>query len=64
MQIVSRVPFDLVAKKHPNAASALDLLYRQLRQGQSNTPDELKALYASLDHINCRILYGYPFTAL
>ncbi|KAB8313496.1 cytoplasmic protein [Erwinia endophytica] len=54
MHVVSRVPFDLAAKKYPNGASALDLLYRQLKQGNFTNPDELKALYASLDRMKYR----------
>ena len=54
MHVVSRVPFEDAARKHPNAAAALDLLYRHLKQGDFSSPDELKALYSSLDRMKYR----------
>lgn len=54
MHVISRVPFDEAARKYPNAAAALDLLYRHLRQGDFKGPDDLKALYASLDRMKYR----------
>ncbi|WP_312216311.1 type II toxin-antitoxin system HigB family toxin [Pantoea vagans] len=51
---MSRVPFDEAARKHPNAAAALDLLYRHLRQGDFCGPDDLRGLYASLDRMKYR----------
>ncbi|WP_370423050.1 type II toxin-antitoxin system HigB family toxin (plasmid) [Pantoea vagans] len=48
------MPFDEAARKHPNAAAALDLLYRHLRQGDFCGTDDLRRLYASLDRMKYR----------
>jgi len=54
MHVISRVPFDEAVKKHPKAAAALELLYRNLRQADFRTPEDLRALYASLDRMKYR----------
>lgn len=54
MHVVSRVPFDEAIRKYPNAAASLDVLYRHLKKGDFPTPNDLKALYASLDRMKYR----------
>lgn len=54
MHVVSRVPFDQAASKYPNAAIALSLLYNPLKKGDFKQPDEMKALFPSLDRMKYR----------
>lgn len=49
MHVVSREPFDEAARKYPNDAAALDAVYRMLKTGKFDCPDELKRFYKSLD---------------
>ncbi len=50
MHVISRKPFNDAAKQFPNDAAALDAMYKTLRNGTYHTPDELKAVYSSLDN--------------
>ncbi|CAI1024401.1 type II toxin-antitoxin system HigB family toxin [Serratia entomophila] len=54
MHIISREPFNHAAKQYPNEAAALDAVYKTLRRGSFNTPDDLKALFPSLDRMKYR----------
>lgn len=50
MHVISREPFSDAAKKYPNNALAIAAMYRVLRKGQFKTPDQLKAIFPSLDN--------------
>ncbi len=50
MHVISRKPFSDAAKKYPNDALAIAATYRVLRKGQFKTPDQLKAVFPSLDN--------------
>ena len=54
MHVISRKPFNDAAKKYPNDASAIDTLYKTLRNGEFSTPDEIRALFPSLDNFKYR----------
>jgi mRNA interferase HigB len=51
MHIISREAFNEAAKHYPNEASSLDTIYKTLRRGTFNTPEELKNLFPSLDRM-------------
>ncbi|CAI0779454.1 mRNA interferase HigB [Serratia marcescens] len=51
MHIISREPFNNATKQYPNEATALEAIYKALRRGEFRTPDELKALFPSLDRM-------------
>lgn len=51
MHIISREPFNNATKQYPNEAAALEAIYKALRRGEFRTPDELKALFPSLDRM-------------
>lgn len=50
MHVISRKPFSEAAKKYPNDAAVIDAAYKLLRNGNFNSPQELKALFPSLDN--------------
>lgn len=50
MHVISRKPFNDAVKKYPNDATAIESLYKSLRNGQFNDPLEMKNLYPSLDN--------------
>jgi len=50
MHVISKKPFNDAAKKHPNQRQALEDIYRVLRKGSFKTPDELRAVFPSLDN--------------
>jgi len=50
MHVISRKPFSDAAKKYPNDAGAIEATYKSLRNGDFHSPDELKALFPSLDN--------------
>ena len=50
MHVISRKPFNDAAKKYPNDSSAIDALYKSLRNGEFHNPDGLEALFPSLDN--------------
>ena len=50
MHVISRKPFNDAALKYPNDATAIEALYKTLRNGQFSTPLEMKDLYPSLDN--------------
>lgn len=54
MHVISRKPFNDAAKKYPNHATAIAAAYKVLRNGQFSTPDELKAMFPSLDNFRYR----------
>lgn len=50
MNVISKRPFNDAALKHPNDRDALLEMYRVMRTTDFKTPDELKAVYPSLDN--------------
>ena len=50
MHVISKVPFDEAARKYPNKKAAILDVYRLLKQGSFNAPDELKKVFSSLDN--------------
>jgi len=50
VHVISRKPFTDAAKAFPNDAAALDAVYKTLRSGTFSTPDELRAVFPSLDN--------------
>lgn len=52
MHVISKRPFNDAKKNFPMCAEALDATYRVLRTSRAKTPEELKALFPSLD--NCK----------
>lgn len=50
MYVISKKPFNDAAKRHPNDAAALEATYNVLRKGTFSTPDQLKAMFPSLDN--------------
>ena len=50
MHVISRKPFIEAAQQYPNDAAAIDAAYKSLRNGNFNSPQELKALFPSLDN--------------
>lgn len=50
MHIISRKPFNEASKKYPNNAAAIEAAYKALKNGNFNSPHELKALFPSLDN--------------
>ena len=50
MRVISRKPFREAAERHPNDAAAIDAAYKSLRNGDFNSPQELRSLFQSLDN--------------
>ena len=50
MHLISRKPFSDAANMYPNDARAIESAYKSLRNGNFATPNELKALFPSLDN--------------
>ncbi|KKK50825.1 hypothetical protein LCGC14_3121150 [marine sediment metagenome] len=50
MHVISRRPFNDASRKHPNDAAAIEATYKSLKNGQFHTPEDLKALFPSLDN--------------
>lgn len=50
MNVISKKPFNDAAKKYPNDREALLDMYRVLDRTDFQTPDELKAVFPSLDN--------------
>ena len=50
MNVISKKPFNDAAKKYPNDEAALLDLYRGLRKLDFSTPDELTAVFPTLDN--------------
>ena len=50
MHVISRKPFNDATKAYPNDAGAIEALYKTLRNGTFTTPDQLQAMYPSLDN--------------
>lgn len=50
MHVISKRPFVDAAKKYPNDAEALMTMYKVLKNTDFKTPDELRAVFPSLDN--------------
>jgi len=50
MNVISKRPFLDAARKYPNERSALLAMLKVLRKTDFNTPNELKAVFPSLDN--------------
>ena len=50
MNVISKRPFNESAEKYPNDRGALLEMYRVLQKIDFQTPDELKAVFPSLDN--------------
>ncbi len=50
MNVISKRPFRDAARKYPNERSALLEMYKVLRKTYFHSPDELKAVFPSLDN--------------
>lgn len=50
MNVISKRPFNDAASKYPNQREALLDLYKALKSTDFHTPEELRALYPSLDN--------------
>ncbi|MBV1884040.1 MAG: type II toxin-antitoxin system HigB family toxin [Pseudomonadales bacterium] len=50
MHVISRRHFNDAAKKYPNDAAAIEATYKALKNGRFHSPEELKALFPSLDN--------------
>ncbi len=50
MRVISKRPFNDAKKKFPNDAKALESTYQTLSKGVFKTPEELKAVFGSLDN--------------
>lgn len=50
MNVISKRPFNDAAKKYPNNRDALMTMFKVLQRTDFKTPDELKAVFPSLDN--------------
>ena len=50
MNVISRKPFNDAAQKYPNDRDALIEMYKVLKKTDFNSPEELKAVFPSLDN--------------
>ena len=54
MNVISRKPFNDAAQQYPNDRAALIEMYKVLKKIDFQTPDELKAVFPSLDNFKYR----------
>lgn len=54
MHLISRKAFNDAARLYPNQATAIVAVYKVLRNGNFSTPDELRAVFPSLDNFKYR----------
>ena len=50
MNVISKRPFNEAAKKYPNDCTALMETFKVLQKNDFHNPDELKAVFPSLDN--------------
>jgi len=50
MNVISKRPFNNAAQKYPNDRSALLNMFKVLQKTDFHTPDELRAVFPSLDN--------------
>lgn len=54
MNVITKKPFIQAAKKHPRDRLALLRMYKILRANNFSNPEELRAIYPSLDNFKYR----------
>ncbi|MCH8492593.1 MAG: type II toxin-antitoxin system HigB family toxin [Idiomarina sp.] len=54
MHVISRKPFADAMKKYPNDANAIATVYRILKLGSFTNPEQLRAVFKSLDNFKYR----------
>ena len=54
MNVISKRPFNDAAKKYPNERDALLDLYKALKSSDFHSPEEMRAVYPSLDNFKYR----------
>jgi mRNA interferase HigB len=54
VHVISKGPFNQAAKKYPNQRGALEAVYRVLRKGNFDSPDQMKCVFPSLDNFKHR----------
>lgn len=50
MHIIKRQPFDTAIALYPEYKTAIDATYRTLKKANVSTPEQLKAIFPSLDN--------------
>ncbi|MGL1957307.1 MAG: type II toxin-antitoxin system HigB family toxin [Colwellia sp.] len=50
MHVISRKPFNDATRKYPNDASAIEDMFKLLKNGIYHTPEELKKVFGTLDN--------------
>ncbi len=50
MHVISRKPFNDAMRKYPNDASAIEDMFKVLKNGIYHTPEELKKVFGTLDN--------------
>lgn len=50
MHVISKGPFDTACTLYPNCKEAILATYKALQQSKAKTPDELRAIFPSLDN--------------
>lgn len=50
MHVISKSPFETAKRLYPNCATALDATYKALKKTEAKTPEELKAIFPTLDN--------------
>lgn len=50
MHVISKKPFNEAMKSYPNDAGAIEDTYRILRSGNFKSPEELRAVFSTLDN--------------
>ncbi len=50
MHIISKRPFVNAARDYPNQRGALDAVYRRIKKGKYNSPEEMRRVFPSLDN--------------
>ncbi len=50
MHVISKTPFQTAKYLYPNCAKALDATYKALKNSNAKNPDELKAIFPTLDN--------------
>ncbi len=50
MHVISKVPFQTAKLLYPNCSTALDATYKMLKSSTAKTPEELKAVFPTLNN--------------
>ncbi|MGG5932538.1 type II toxin-antitoxin system HigB family toxin [Salmonella enterica] len=54
MHVISKEPFEVAARRHPNDAASIKYAYRILREKDFTSPSELRAIFPGLDNFKYR----------